>query len=55
VSHIEQVKINAAYYLSKYMSKGGKITADLIDVGCSYFLPSAWYGENILVMETAKA
>jgi hypothetical protein len=55
VSHIEQVKINAAYYLSKYMSKGGKITADIIDVGRSYFLPSASYGDNILVMETAKA
>jgi hypothetical protein len=37
------------------MSKGGKITADIIDVGRSYFLPSAWYGDNILVMETAKA
>ncbi len=53
-TRIEQVKINAAHYLSKYMSKGGKITADIIDAGRSHFLPSAWYGVSASLRRQIK-
>ncbi len=43
-TRIEEVRLSAAHYLGKYMSKGGKITKQIIEAHRSHFLPSAWYG-----------
>jgi len=36
------------------MSKGGKITANIIDAGRSHFLPSAWYGVSASLRRQIK-
>lgn len=54
-TRIEQVKLNASHYLSKYMSKGGKLTQEIISTGRSHFLPSAWYGVSAALRREIKS
>jgi hypothetical protein len=54
-TRIEQVKLDAAHYLSKYMSKGGKIVQHITAAGRSHFLPSAWYGVSAALRREIKS
>ncbi len=54
-TRIEQVKLNAAHYLAKYMSKGGSLTRQIIDAGRGHFLPSAWYGVSAALRKEIKS
>jgi hypothetical protein len=40
---IERILKDTSAYMSKYMSKGSKITKKLIENGWEWLLPSAWY------------
>lgn len=42
-TRIEQVKYNAANYLSKYFSKGGKILTEIFDKFGKSYIPTNWY------------
>jgi hypothetical protein len=53
-TRIEQVKLNAAHYLGKYMSKGGKVVQKVIDAHRGHFLPSSWYGVSAALRREIK-
>jgi hypothetical protein len=38
------IKKSASRYLSKYLSKGGKVLARMKSIGLSSFIPSSWFG-----------
>lgn len=42
-TRVEQVKKSAEYYLSKYMSKSGKMVDKIIEAGKKHMLPSHWW------------
>ena len=54
-TRIESVKLNAAHYLGKYMSKGGKVVNSIKDKNCEDFLPSTWYGVSAHLRREIKA
>jgi len=54
-TRIEQVRLDASHYLSKYMSKGGKLTQEITAAGRSHFLPSAWYGVSAALRREIKS
>lgn len=43
-TRIERVKKSAARYLSKYMSKGGKVLESIKEAGLGCILPTSWWG-----------
>jgi hypothetical protein len=53
-TRIEYVRLSAAHYLAKYMSKGGKITQQIIEAHRGHFLPSAWYGVSAALRREIK-
>jgi hypothetical protein len=42
-TRIEPVKKSVEHYLSKYMSKGGKVVQEIIDAGLRMCLPASWW------------
>ena len=53
-TRIEEVRLSAAHYLAKYMSKGGKITQQIIEAHRGHFLPSSWYGVSAALRREIK-
>lgn len=43
-TRIEVIKKCPKRYMSKYMSKGGKVVDAIVEAGLREFLPGAWYG-----------
>lgn len=54
-TRIEKIKKSVENYLSKYMSKGGKVVQDIIDDGKRHFLPTSWWGMTNTLRDTVKA
>jgi hypothetical protein len=52
---IEQVKKSAECYMSKYMSKGGKLAQEVIDKSVSNWMPKAWWGATLSLRNWVKA
>lgn len=42
-TNIQQVKVSVKRYLSKYMSKGGEILANIIQAGLGEYIPTSWF------------
>lgn len=53
-TRIERVKKSAARYLSKYMSKGGKVLESIKAAGLGDVLPTAWYGMSAALTRLVK-
>jgi hypothetical protein len=51
---IEQVKKSAERYMSKYMSKGGKLAQKVIDKSVSNWMPKAWWGATLSLRNWVK-
>ncbi len=54
-TRIEVVRKSVENYLSKYMSKGGKVVQDVIDSGQRHFLPTSWWGMTDSLRKRVKA
>jgi hypothetical protein len=52
---IEQVKKSAERYISKYMSKGGKLVQKVIDKSVSNWMPKVWWGATETLKNWVKA
>jgi hypothetical protein len=53
-TRIERVRKSAARYLSKYMSKGGKVLESIKEAGLGAVLPTAWYGMSAALTRLVK-
>jgi hypothetical protein len=54
-ANIQQVKKSAENYMSKYMSKGGKIAQELDNDGQRNCLPKSWWGASLSLRRWVKA
>ena len=52
---IEQVKKSAERYMSKYMSKGGKLAKKVSDDSVTNWMPKAWWGATVSLRNWVKA
>lgn len=52
---IQQVKKSAERYLSKYMSKGGKLAQKITQKGSIGWLPKSWWGATLSLRNWVKA
>lgn len=54
-TRIEKIKKSVENYLSKYMSKGGKVIEEVIESGRRHLLPTSWWGMTNTLRDTVKA
>jgi len=54
-TRVERVKKSVENYLSKYMSKGGKVIEDIIEDGKRHLLPSSWWNVSHCLRRIIKA
>jgi hypothetical protein len=54
-TRIEKIKKSVENYLSKYMSKGGKVIEEIIADGRRHLLPTSWWGMTNTLRDTIKA
>ena len=54
-TRIEKIKKSVENYLSKYMSKGGKVIEEIIADGRRHLLPTSWWGMTNTLRDTVKA
>jgi hypothetical protein len=51
---IEKVKKSAERYMSKYMSKGGKLAQKVLDKSVTNWMPKAWWGATLTLRKWVK-
>lgn len=54
-TRIECIKKSVENYLSKYMSKGGKVIKEIIESGRRHLLPTSWWGMTDSLRRRVKA
>lgn len=54
-ANIQQIKKSAEYYMSKYMSKGGKLAQEVSSNGQKNSLPKNWWGASWSLRRWVKA
>ncbi|HEY9299658.1 MAG TPA: hypothetical protein VIQ31_25500 [Phormidium sp.] len=54
-TNVQKVKFSVKRYLSKYMSKGGKILEEIKEAGLSEYIPRSWFYCTRSLKQAAKA